>query len=317
MRPAYFDAERKAWMLSRYCDVAAALRNPAFRAPGFGEADEVAHTRLLRSAMDTLPAERVAAWRPELESLAAAMIERCGTVDDLVGDVAEPWSHAVAMRVLQANPSESKQLWIMARDVFAAGADPFDSRLRQPSETAAAALAARLPPAFGPVTVQAFAALSQSLPCFLSNAWLALLEHPVQTAELLAAPASLPLAIEELLRFGGPSRAQFRSAGEDVAIGGASITRGSRVVLLLSAANRDPEVFPQPDRLDWNRSASGHLAFGAGGHSCVGAALVRQAAAAAIPAFLRRFESWIGAKLSVQWSERYAIRSPYTIRLCV
>src|ERR1022692_2733526 len=76
--------------------------------------------------------------------------------------------------------------------------------------------------------------------------WLALLNDPERAEMLRAEPELMPQAIEELLRHSGPSRAQFRRAAEDMALGGAAIAKGDRVALMLAAANRDPEQFPDP-----------------------------------------------------------------------
>jgi hypothetical protein len=137
--------------------------------------------------------------------------------------------------------------------------------------------------------VQAFVALSQTLPCFLASAWLALLNDPERAEMLGTQPQLMPAAIEELLRHSGPSRAQFRLAAERVRLGGATIAKGDRIALMLKAANRDPEQFPEPDRLDFRRGLPRHLALGDGKHSCIGAALVRTAAAAATAGFIEYF----------------------------
>jgi len=126
--------------------------------------------------------------------------------------------------------------------------------------------------------VQAFAALTHTLAAFLGNAWLALLVHPAGMSRLAAEPALLPDALEELLRFAGPSIAVFRPTRD-----------GGRVMLRLAEANRDPEVFAEPDVLKLDRRPAGHLAFGAGPHACAGATLIRLAARPAIARFAACF----------------------------
>ncbi|QUQ72343.1 cytochrome P450 [Kutzneria sp. CA-103260] len=104
----------------------------------------------------------------------------------------------------------------------------------------------------------------------------ALLEHPDQLARLRAEPELLDNAIEELLRY--LTISQFgasRAALEDVEIGGQLIEKGQTVAVGLPAANRDPNKFPDPDRLDICRSTQGHLAFGHGVHQCLGQNLAR------------------------------------------
>ncbi|MFI9382167.1 cytochrome P450 [Kutzneria sp. NPDC052558] len=104
----------------------------------------------------------------------------------------------------------------------------------------------------------------------------ALLEHPDQLARLQAEPELLDNAVEELLRY--LTISQFgasRAALEDVEIGGQLIKKGQTVAVGLPAANRDPDKFPDPDRLDICRSTQGHVAFGHGVHQCLGQNLAR------------------------------------------
>jgi cytochrome P450 len=124
----------------------------------------------------------------------------------------------------------------------------------------------------------------------------------------------MPAAIEELLRHSGPSRAQFRIASEAVALGGVSMAKGDRIALMLAAANRDAEQFRDPDRLNFRRDSPRHLALGHGRHSCIGAAMVCAAAAAATAAFI---ESFAGGRLEgpVEWQGGFAICAPASLRV--
>ena len=72
------------------------------------------------------------------------------------------------------------------------------------------------------------------------------------------------------------------------------------MILMLASANRDPEQFPDPDRLDITRAAAGQIALGAGPHSCVGASLIRMAAAVATGAFVSRFDTAMRGT-SIEW----------------
>ncbi|TXS07445.1 cytochrome P450 [Streptomyces sp. col6] len=110
----------------------------------------------------------------------------------------------------------------------------------------------------------------------LGNAVLALLRHPRQLALVRENPALLPGAVEELARFDGPALLAIRRfATEDLVLGGVTVGAGQTVLLSLAAANRDPERFEDPDRLDIGRTATGHLALGLGIHYCLGATLAR------------------------------------------
>jgi cytochrome P450 len=124
----------------------------------------------------------------------------------------------------------------------------------------------------------------------IGNGVLALLREPAQLAALREDPALLPGAVEEFLRFDGPLHfATQRVTTEPVEIGDVTIPAGQFVVISLLGANRDPERFPDPDRLDITRPAAGHVAFGHGIHHCVGAPLARLEAEIAIGALLARF----------------------------
>lgn len=123
----------------------------------------------------------------------------------------------------------------------------------------------------------------------IANGVLALLRAPDQAALLAADPGTAGRAVEELLRYDGPAKAVARVAAEDVELRGRRIRAGDRVFLLPSAADRDPEVFERPDVLDLTRDPNPHLAFGAGIHYCLGAALARLEASVALPRLLQRF----------------------------
>ncbi|RII07934.1 Cytochrome P450 107B1 [Streptomyces sp. YIM 130001] len=124
----------------------------------------------------------------------------------------------------------------------------------------------------------------------IGNGMLALLRNPDQLAQLREHPEFLPSAIEELLRFDGPvERATPRFATEDIELAGVTIPKGSAVAVVLGAADRDPSLFPDPDRLDIQRTGSEHLAFGHGIHFCLGAALARMEGQVAIGSLLARF----------------------------
>jgi cytochrome P450 len=110
----------------------------------------------------------------------------------------------------------------------------------------------------------------------LGNAVVLLDLHRDQWKSLIADPAGWPGAVEEVLRFESPVQLTGRSATAPVSAAGREVPRGTRVTVLLGAANRDPEVFAEPARFDITRAdAREHLAFSAGIHYCVGAGLAR------------------------------------------
>ncbi|MGI5374606.1 cytochrome P450 family protein [Streptomyces sp. CA-251387] len=136
----------------------------------------------------------------------------------------------------------------------------------------------------------------------IGNAVLALLRHPEQLAALRERPARLPAAVEEFSRYEGPALLAIRRfPTEDVTIGGVTVPAGETVLLSLAAANRDPARFPDPDRLDLSRDASGHLALGHGIHYCLGAPLARAETEIALAALLERFPELALADTDIRW----------------
>jgi cytochrome P450 len=135
----------------------------------------------------------------------------------------------------------------------------------------------------------AFVALSQTFPRLLANEWLALVRHPAEFARLREHPDLLPAAVDELMRYAGIVRRVYRRATDDVELGTVRIAGGELAMLMLASANRDPEEFADPDRLDVTRSASHHVALGTGRNSCVGGMLTRMAASVATSALTARF----------------------------
>jgi cytochrome P450 len=124
----------------------------------------------------------------------------------------------------------------------------------------------------------------------IGNGTLALLRHPEQFAALRADPSLLHGAIEEFLRYEGPiNTSTFRYTNQPTEIGGVEIPADEFVLVALAAANRDPERYPEPDRLDITRDAGGHVAFGYGIHYCLGAPLARLEGEIAFGALLARF----------------------------
>ncbi|MFI6600728.1 cytochrome P450 [Nonomuraea sp. NPDC050536] len=117
----------------------------------------------------------------------------------------------------------------------------------------------------------------------------ALLQHPDQVAALRSDPELAEQAVEELLRYLTIAHTGARSALEDVELDGHLIKAGETVAISAQAANRDPGRFPDPDRLDLRRQATGHLGFGHGIHQCLGQQLARVEMRVAFPALLRRF----------------------------
>jgi cytochrome P450 len=124
----------------------------------------------------------------------------------------------------------------------------------------------------------------------LGNAVVLLDRHRDQRDALLADPTGWPNAVEEVLRYDSPVQVTGRTAQADVQVGGRTVRAGTRVTLLLGAANRDPGVFADPARFDTTRAnAREHLAFSAGIHYCVGAGLARLEGVVGLRTLTERF----------------------------
>ncbi|MFZ5815213.1 MAG: cytochrome P450 [Bacillota bacterium] len=132
------------------------------------------------------------------------------------------------------------------------------------------------------------AAGRQIITHLLGTGSLLLLQHPEQLALLRSRPDLITTAMEELLRLASPLQRFGLQATEDLELGGRAIRQGELLSVVVAAANRDPAVFPEPDRLDITRSPNPHLALGRGNHFCLGAPLVRLAAEIGLLTLLER-----------------------------
>ncbi|HYC89896.1 MAG TPA: cytochrome P450 [Thermoanaerobaculia bacterium] len=130
-----------------------------------------------------------------------------------------------------------------------------------------------------------------------------LLKHPDQVALLRERPDLMTSAVEEMLRYESPfQRATFRMTTEPIEIGGVTIPAGQQVSGVLGAANRDPEVFPDPDKFDVTRHPNRHVAFGYGIHFCFGAPLARAEARIAFSRLLEQLPNLRLASEAPEWS---------------
>ncbi|GLZ41248.1 cytochrome P450 [Actinokineospora sp. NBRC 105648] len=149
----------------------------------------------------------------------------------------------------------------------------------------------------------------------VGNGVLALLRHRDQWDRLVADPALLPTAVEELIRFDAPLQLFERTATEPVRVAGHLVEPGDKIAALLGAAARDPLVFDDPDRLDLGRAPNPHLGFGAGIHYCVGAPLARLEVAGALRALTTRLP---GLRPAAEPERRpeFVIRGLRTLPVC-
>jgi pimeloyl-[acyl-carrier protein] synthase len=142
----------------------------------------------------------------------------------------------------------------------------------------------------------------------LGNGTLNLLRHPDQLRRLRAQPGLIGTAVEELLRFDGPVQRTARIPSADVTVGGRTIGKGELVMPFIGAADRDPDQFPDPDRLDLGRSDNRHIAFGWGIHFCLGAPLARIEGQIAIDTLVRRLPRLTPATDRPQYRQSLTLR---------
>ena len=134
-----------------------------------------------------------------------------------------------------------------------------------------------------------FAAGFETTTHLIGNGLLALARNPEELARLRNDRALLRPGVEELLRYDSPVQITARTTYEDVLLGDEMIESDSTVLCLIGAANRDPDRFQEPDRLDVGRSESPPLSFGTGIHHCLGAALARLEMQVVLDRLLTRF----------------------------
>ncbi|GAA2405637.1 cytochrome P450 [Actinomadura vinacea] len=347
-RPVFFHEPTGQWVISRYGDVDALLRDrrlgrsylhvagheefgrepeAEFLRPfwdliraGMLDVEPPVHTRLRRLVSRAFTARMVEGLRPMVrglaEELAGALVDEGG--GDLVAGVAEPLPVNVIAEMLgvpvedrpllrpwsadicgmyELNPSEEAQ-----RTAVRAAVEFSDylrglarARRADPRDDLISALAQVVDEGGDRLTedeligtcVLLLNAGHEGTVNATGNGWWSLFRHPDELARLRADPSLMPAAVEELLRYDTSLPMFERWVLEDIEVAGVGIPRGSEVALQLAAANRDPEVFAEPDRLDLGRDPNPHISFGLGIHYCLGAPLTRIELAESYGALLR------------------------------
>jgi cytochrome P450 len=149
----------------------------------------------------------------------------------------------------------------------------------------------------------------------ITNGILELLRHPDQMEMLRENPSIAPKAVEEILRYHGPSKSVTRAVVEDFELRGNKIEAGQRLMMSLAAANRDPRKFDDPETFDITRGTMEHLGFGHGTHHCLGAPLARLEARTAFPAFVQAFPDLELVTEDVDWVQSPLVRGPEELHL--
>jgi len=142
----------------------------------------------------------------------------------------------------------------------------------------------------------------------IGNGVLTLLRHPEELKRLRDDLTLVPSAVEELLRFESPSQHTARICREDTELGGKLIRKGQAVIAVMGAGNRDPERFPEPDRLDLGRTDNRHLAFGWASHFCFGAPLARIEGQLTFEAIVRRLSNLALEPGPLVWRDNLGLR---------
>ena len=142
----------------------------------------------------------------------------------------------------------------------------------------------------------------------IGNGMLTILRNPEALHQLQAEPSLISLAVEELLRYESPSQHTARLAPEDVEMGGKRIKERQAVIAVMGAANRDPERFSDPDRLDITRKDNRHVAFGWGAHFCFGAFLARIEGQVAFQTILHRIPELALDPKPLVWRHNLGLR---------
>lgn len=149
----------------------------------------------------------------------------------------------------------------------------------------------------------------------LGSAVVALLEHPDQQQLLRSNSQLMDSAVEEFLRYDGPSNSIARVVAVDHELHGKALKAGDRVFAMINAANRDPRRFERPHDLDLRRSPNRHLTFGQGLHFCLGAPLARVEAKACVSTLLARFPAMSFGPGEVHWMDALVMRGPSSLPL--
>ncbi|WP_416899732.1 MAG: cytochrome P450 [Minwuia sp.] len=240
------------------------------------------------------------------------------------------WSDALAQFVLtsKTNPDKYRIASDALKEMNAYFADFLEQRRREPGELVTDGLISasdegdRLTPEeLTSSCILLLFAGHETTTQLMANGLLALIRHPDQMADFRANlddPKYVANAVEELLRFDGPSLTSPRLVAEDFEMHGQTAKAGQRLWLWNCAANRDPDVFEDPERLNLRReNADRHVTFGFGIHFCIGAPLARLEAQVAFPILLKRFSDFELLRETQVWSDSYVSRGMTTLPLRV
>jgi cytochrome P450 len=303
--------------------------------------DPPAHTRIRGLAAQAFTPRRVAALHEHIQQITDTLLDAVlprGRMD-VIGDLAEPLPAIVTAEMLGVPVADHRQLKAWSADFaemlgnFQHNPDRAAGVLRSTEAMLeyfrAAVREQRARPRHGLVSALLQAEIDgdrftedeviancivtmvggqETTTNLIGNGVLTLLRHPAEMERLRGDPSLIVPAIEELLRFESPSQHTARLAPEDTVLGGQRIRRRQAVIAVMAAGNRDPERFPDPDRLDLSRPDNRHLAFGWAAHFCFGAPLARLEGQIALSALMRRLRDVRLAPSRLAWRTNLGLR---------
>lgn len=310
--------------------------------------DAPAHTRLRSLASSAFTPGRVKVLRSHIQQIADrlidAVMERKSGQMDIISDFAEPLPAIVTAEMLGVPTSDHRQLKDWTADFaemlgnFQHNPDHVPKVLRTLEEMLEyfreRVRELRVHPREGLINSLLTAEINgdrlteeeviansivtmvggqETTTNLIGNGLLTLLRHPAEMQRLRGDPALIPSAVEELLRYESPSQHTARMAPCDLELGGRKISKRQAVIAVMGAGNRDPERFPDPDRLDLARTDNRHLAFGWAAHFCFGAALARIEGQVSFATILRRMPNLALQQVPLRWRTNLGLRGLVTL----
>ena len=301
--------------------------------------DPPVHTRLRRLVGKAFTPKLVAAMRGDIGDIAGQLLDQALVADrfDVIADFAYPLPVIVVSRILgvpaedydklkrwsgqltraldSGDPEELASGIPATEELMAYMADLIAARRREPRDDLISAMMA------GSAADEALSEEELLANCvfllwaghettknLIGNGVVSLIRHPGEFRRLAEDPALLECAVDEFLRFESPIQKIGRWTRETVSLGGTEIPAGHYVVSLFGAANRDPEQFPDPDRLDIGRRDGTSLAFGKGIHHCLGYGLAKLEGEVAFGALLERVGAMDLVDAAPRWQANTSIR---------
>jgi cytochrome P450 len=307
------------------------------------------HTRLRSLVSKAFTPRRVESMRPRVQQLVDARIDKVIETGemDVIGDLGYPlpvsvicellgvpggdhatfraWS-SDASRLLDGetlDPEAQQRGMLAGMQLFQYFTDLVEERRPNPGDDLLSAMIAaeeagdRLTHAELITTATLlFVAGHETTMNLIGNAVLALLRNRGELERLRRDPSLIRNGVEEFLRYDSPVQFTARIATTDVDVDGTLIEAGEQVAVVIGACNRDPEHFPDPDRLDLGREeAHRHLSFAAGPHYCLGAALARLEAQVAVGTLVRRLDNLELVTTEPRYRDHFVLRGVHELRV--